>query len=74
MVKQCLTPYLLLALAVIVVLFIGIGLWEQMRLRRAQTNRFDHQGARFLLTMLGVGLISIVIFAVYIAAPQAGCF
>jgi uncharacterized BrkB/YihY/UPF0761 family membrane protein len=74
MVKYCSSSYLFLALAIFVALSIGLGLWEQIRLRHRHPGHFGRQGTRLLLTMLGLALISIAVFAVYIVVPQKGCY
>ena len=73
MVEHCSSPYVFLALTVIVALIIGLGLWEQLRVRLREANDDDRQGTRLLLALLAVALISIVIFAIYVADPQPGC-
>jgi len=57
---------------VIVVLFCGFALGQQIQLRRKKVRGFNQQSTRLLLAMLVMASISIAVFIVYVFGSRTG--
>lgn len=73
MIEFCTSLYPSLGVAVIVVLFCGLALGQQIQIRRKQVSEFNQHSTRLLLGMLVIAFISLAVFVVYIFGPHTGC-
>jgi len=73
MIKFCTSLYPFLGAAVIVALFCGLALGQQIQIRRKQITGFNQHSTWLLLAMLVIAFISMAVFVAYVFGPRTGC-